>query len=155
MSQEIRVYIPLTPDLVARLQTYGQLDSGLVGFVVDDEIRTLEPQADQDLWEFLALQRAAVHASNGEGPIAIAAADIPVPLLETNVAPASSATLNEGLAVADVVCFHLGDDALGLAAPTIQTAGPDAESVAGYPIELSWFDISEVAQVVRHLLPPQ
>ncbi len=150
MSPEIRMYFPLTPNQVAQLHADRCLDAGLVGFAVDDSIRKDDPDGDAELWEFRALQRAAAHARNADGPIVIAAVDAPSSSDAPTAGQEFSATLNHPLAIADVACLHLGDDALG-----VDILRQSPVSFPGEHIDLSWFDISEMAQVVRLLSPPQ
>lgn len=155
MSPEIRMYFPLTPAQVARLHADRRLDAGLVGFDVDESIRNGEADGDSELWEFAALQRAAAHARNTGGPVVIAAVDVTSSTDLTMLRDERTGTLNHPLVIENVACLHLGDDALDAGAlddgAFEESAGPEA----GQHIDLSWFDISEMAQVVRLLSPPQ
>ncbi len=155
MSPEIRMYFPLTPAQVVRLHTEKCLDAGLVGFAVDDSIRNDDPDGDAELWEFHALQRAAAHARNAAGPIVIAAVDVDSSSGVPTAGQEFSATLNHPLTIADVACLHLGDDAVGVDAVGVDAPRQSPVSIPGEHIDLSWFDISEMAQVVRLLSPPQ
>lgn len=155
MSPEIRMYFPLTPTQVGQLHAEGHIAAGLVGFAVDDSIRESEPDGDAELWEFLTLQRAASHALKADGPCVVAAADVAVSSRSSSAGQEVGATLNHPLAIADVVCLHLGDDALGDHSVGDKPRGQTPEPVPNEHIDLSWFDISEMAQVVRHLSSPQ
>ncbi len=155
MSPEIRMYFPLTPAQVAQLSDEGRIDAGLVGFAVDDSIRAGDPDGDAELWEFLSLQRAAAHAHSAGGPVVVAAADVSSSTVIPSPGQELGAALNGPLAIAGVVCIHLGDDALALGAGGIEALSQRPDPVSGEHIDLSWFDISEMAQVVRHLSSPE
>jgi len=155
MSSEIRMYFPMTPAQVGQLHAEGHIDEGLIGFAVDDAMRDVEPDGDAELWEFLTLQRAAAHALKAGGPVVVAVADVVVSSQSSSPEEDVKATRHPRLAISDVACFHLGDDALGVNTRGEAALGQSPEPASDEHIDLSWFDISEMTQVVRHLSSPQ
>ena len=165
MSPATRMYFPLAPDQVVALLADGQLGAGLMAYGVDDETRAADPDGDEELWEYRALQRAAHHLRTHGGPVVVAAADIDhstVAGAAQNLAGAQS--IDVPLLRTDVASLHLGDDVLlgQTAAATQQRGsdlhdpedvGPDAHE--DEQIDLSWFDTTELAHVVRYLSPPE
>ncbi|MGB3830026.1 MAG: hypothetical protein WA962_14755 [Ornithinimicrobium sp.] len=150
MSPATRMYFPLAPAHVAELHARGRLEAGLRAFAVTDAIRAAEPEADEELWEFLALQDAASCARTAGGPVVVAAADIADPSGDTMSSDPTRGVLTTiPLLLADVASLHLGDDALGSSGPSAAQHRDDEH------IELSWFDTTELAQVVRYLSPPE
>lgn len=150
MSPVTRMYFPLAPDQVAAMLAQDRLESGLMAFAVDDAIRASAPEAEEDFWEFQALQRAAAHARDRGGPTVVAAADVD-DAVETSVhryAP-GALSVNAELRRVDLASFHLGDDALSGHSPPVEQPQHDEQ------IDLSWFDTTELAQVVRLLSPPE
>ncbi len=150
MSPATRMYFPLAPEQVATMLAHGHLDAGLTAFAVDDAIRSADPEADEEFYEFQALQHAAKYAQAAGGPTVVAAADID-DSVSTSPQPQTRGAvfLEAALRRADLASFHLGDDALsGRNTPS----GPHDDHAQ---IELSWFDTTELAQVVRYLSPPE
>lgn len=150
MSPATRMYFPLAPDQVAAMLDHGHLEPGLVAFAVDDVIRASAPENDEEFWEFLALQRAAAYARSAGWSTVVAAADIDASVIvRTDPETSGAVSINAPLLRADLASFHVGDDALsGDAAPTFEH--DDDEQ-----IDLSWFDTTELAQVVRYLSSPE
>ncbi|MGB7448343.1 MAG: hypothetical protein WA892_04360, partial [Ornithinimicrobium sp.] len=116
MSGEIRVYLPLQTEHLIALQDGEELETGLRGFAVTDQIRRAVAGDDVEEQEFLALQQAASSALAAGMPVLIGAADVPEAAL-TGVGPAAGPTLEVSvrLAARDFASFHLDDAALGRA----------------------------------------
>jgi len=146
MSGEVRIYLPLQPEHLIALQDGDELESGLQGFAVTEQIRRVSPGQDSDEHEFLALQQAATAARATGGPVVIGAADVPDTALSDVGRGAQGPTVEVGvpLEYTDFSSFHLDDVALGEPVATSITASEEA-------IDLSWYDVSEVSQVLRHL----
>ncbi|HKJ12587.1 MAG TPA: hypothetical protein VJ976_09420 [Ornithinimicrobium sp.] len=146
MSGEIRVYLPLQPEHLAALQDGEELEAGLRGFTVTDQIRRVSVDDDVEEQEYMALQQAAFAARAAGQPVVIAAADVPASALAHIGRGVEGPVVELGVALQArrVASFHLDDVAL---------QGQDADSTAASDeaIDLSWYDVSEVAQVLRHL----
>ncbi len=150
MSPVTRMYFPVAPDQVATMLAQGRLEPGLMAFAVDDAIRASAPEADEEFWEFRALQRAAAYARAHGGPIVVAAADVPDAVEISEHGQALGAlSVNAELRRGDLASFHLGDDALSGQSRRGEQPQDDEQ------IDLSWFDTTELAQVVRLLSPPE
>ncbi len=165
MSPATRMYFPLAPDQVAALLSHGQLEAGLTGFAVDEETRAADPDGDEDLWEFRALQRAARHMRTNGWPAVVAAADVDDSTVVDAAADLPGAqSVDVPLLRTDVASLHLGDDALrGQSAVATQQQGRDHDDPENLgpdahedeQIDLSWFDTTELAHVVRCLTSPE
>ncbi|MGB3763524.1 MAG: hypothetical protein WA966_09890 [Ornithinimicrobium sp.] len=150
MSPATRMYFPLAPDQVAALLAHGLLESGLMAFAVDNQTRAADPDGDEELWEFRALQRAARYMRSKELPVVVAAADVDEATMTAPVDGVPGArSVDVPLLRADVASLHLGDDALQGRTITAADHYDDEQ------IDLSWFDTTELAQVVRYLSSPE
>ncbi|MGB3257178.1 MAG: hypothetical protein WBG89_07635 [Ornithinimicrobium sp.] len=149
MAPATRMYVPLAPGQVAALLAHGQLESGLIAFAVDDQTRAADPDGDEELWEFRALQRAARHIRSKEWPVVVAAADVGTATIAPVDGVPGARSVDVPLLHTDVASLHLGDDALQGRA-TVAADHHDDEQ-----IDLSWFDTTELAQVVRYLSSPE
>jgi hypothetical protein len=145
MSGEVRVYLPLQPEHLVALQDGEELEVGLRGFAVTEQIRRALAGDDVEEQEFLALQQAASAARATGAVVLIGAADVPATALTQagNDEPALQVAV--ALEAKDFASFHLDDAALGRS----ETA-PSAD--ADESIDLSWYDVSEMSQILRHLI---
>lgn len=158
MSPAIRMYLPLERGQVAELQTQGRLEPGLESFGVTPALRASEPHGDDELWEFLALQQAAAYAQAHRPSIVLAAVDIEGDLLTQSTGEAVDSSpvgpvgrTSVPVTLKNLASLHLGDDALG----DYSESPANDEPANDEPFDLSWFDSTEVAQVVRLLSAPQ
>jgi hypothetical protein len=146
MSGEIRVYLPLQTEHLIALQDGDELETGLVGFAVSEELRRRGVDAAAEEEEFLALQHAAAAVRAAGRPVVIGAADVPGSAVSEvrHAGEGSAVEVGVALETADFCAFHLDDIALGRPVD-LSSVEPDEA------IDLSWYDVSEMAQVLRHL----
>ncbi|MGB3187303.1 MAG: hypothetical protein WBB15_15725 [Ornithinimicrobium sp.] len=145
MSAAQRAYLPVEREQLGYLHSNGAIAAGALAHFVTDALRSSSPSSDEEGLEFIALQQATRHAIAAGHPVIVAAVDLPysavdtsadVPFVVTAPVPAS-----------DVVSFHLSDTALdGLAGDRLE---PDEELDDKEAVELSWFDITELPQILR------
>lgn len=141
----VRCYLPLSAEQVETLRTDRLLPGPGLAFAVTAAVRSAEPDGDDDSWEYAVAQACAAHLLERSAPVVIAAAD----LERGVVSPGHSDSDHAGaLTVADVplprvAAFHLGDDVVS----------GDREALAGAsgPIDLSWYDTTEIAHVCELL----
>lgn len=150
----VRGYLPLTAAQATELSARGSISHEGPLYLVTLAVRALDPTADEDAWEDHALQEAAAGCagSTGHGGVAVLAVDLDLPG-GVSGPPASppgadgspAATAWSGVVqVRDVASVHLGDDVLDPDAPP-----PDPDTA----VELSWYDVTELAQVATLLRP--
>jgi len=136
-----RVFVPLGPAALRRLDAEGRLPPPGRGHAVTDRLREAVPGADEDDLEYTALCDAA-DASVGAGPgwRLVAAADVAAAGVLASVpdggrAPSTESLvwLSEPLDLAHVASFHVGEP-----------GAADDE-------ELSWYDVSELPVILASL----
>lgn len=141
ISPQIRCYLPLTTAQARELHEEGSLAGSLVAFVVTESVRRSDPEGDEEVWEWAALQDAATYCRHQGQPVLVAAADVGRDTIEDSPSSGSRVTVNGPVTLPRVASLHLGDDVVG-----------DAQQVAeDEVIDLSWYDATELAQV-RSLL---
>lgn len=129
-----RIYVPLDAAALDALAADGHRAS--VAFAVTPEVRALIPDADEELYEHLAVQMAAA-ACAGER-IVLAAADVKPELVhEVREGATGQVALDAPVVARTVACFLVGDPG--------DVVTDDAD------VELSWYDASEWS-LVRDLL---
>ncbi|CAN5368608.1 hypothetical protein BH23ACT6_BH23ACT6_18720 [soil metagenome] len=154
MSPARRVYLSLERSDLHELHARGVVPPGLpVHCVTDshlsrantdasDDAATDDAATDNEKLEFIALQQAARYALGRAIPAIIAAADVPESALTT--APESSFVTSDAVPVAQIVSFHLSDEALGAIDVTHPAAVDDKAA-----LELSWFDVTELPLILH------
>lgn len=145
MSPATRAYLPLERGQLSDLHSGGTIKAGVVAFWVTDEARSLDQSSDEEELEFLALHQAARHAREQHFPVIIAAVDLPASAVAPGT-PSPFVTAGE-VPASVVVAFHLSDDAIdgsGVGDPEVLEE-PEEQAA----LELSWFDITELSQILR------
>ena len=137
ISPQIRCYLPLTAELVGELHEAGSMSGSLVAFVVTESVRRSDPDADDEVWEWAALQDAASYCRQQGQPVIVAAADVARDTIDDASPAGSRVTVHGPVTLPRVASLHLGDDLLG----------GDSETADGEEIDLSWYDATELAQV--------
>lgn len=144
IPQQIRCYLPLSADGAAELHEQGSLAGDLVAFVVTDSVRRSDPGGDDEAWEYAALQDAAAYCRQEGLPVLVAAADVGRDTIEDTGRTGSRVMVHGPVGLPRVASLHLGDDLVGEVATVSSSAAV---------IELSWYDVTELADV-RSLLSP-
>lgn len=138
----VRIYLPLATAQLRSLATERRVDEDLTGYAVTDSVRRSDPSGEDESWEYAALQDAAAHCRAAGWPVIVAAADVPRGQVDDRAAAGSQVQVSAPLDLRRVAAFQLGDDAIGGAVTGEQDG----------PIELSWYDTSELDHLVR-LIP--
>ncbi|MBA2696078.1 MAG: DUF6912 family protein [Ornithinimicrobium sp.] len=146
MVELVRVYVPLRPHQVRELVDEGRLAAPLFGVSTAGA-----PEHDTDLQEEAALQHAARLALATEEPVIIAAADVSAEVatgtagraagVEPRASEVLEVTVPGDIALARVAALLVGDDVLGTQ-PAVVDRGK---------VELSWYDTTELTQLVSLL----
>lgn len=143
MSGAIRVYLPLRIDQLHVLSTNRELLSAeLRGFAVTPGLLAALPSPeDEEGGEYAALQDAAFQAAV-QGVRIVVAADLDPDHVDEQFprTPGSSAaqvTVRGGLTLPRVV--------------SLQVLDPDDQRDPGAELELSWYDVTELAQLLAQL----
>jgi len=137
MSRRIRIYLPVDREELRVLeQTRALPDRIRTAFAVTDRLRASAPAEDTEGLEYLATQDAAVDAAT-RGLRVVAAVDLDdEDLTELPDAELVSAVQISGsLPQRHVASFHLLD--------------PPGERDVDADLELSWYDATELALVLR------
>ncbi len=161
MSAGLRVYLPLRPDQVRELADTGRLAGPVAAVAVSDT-----GPIDVEEREHAALQQAARVALQAGHPVLVAALDVAaVDVAAVDVAAAQVAradpstdgaatpaeadarggavTVTGGVVLSRVAALLVGDDVLGIGS-VLDDRGP---------VELSWFDTTELTHLVSLLEP--
>lgn len=136
----LRCYLPLSAEQLAILRADRRLPGPLRATTVTRSVRAAAPSGDQEEWEYAALQAAALGLAADARPVIVAAVDL--------VAETVDASRPEGpqVRVGDVdlprvAAIHVGDD--------VVTGDPAALPAPDEQIELSWYDTTELDQVIE------
>lgn len=132
MSTMTRVYLALTPAHLDELATRGVLPEA-PATAVTPALEAAYPQEDEEGLEFQAIQEAAAATVAGQR-VLVAAADLVTSVTPRTASTPAAARVDE-VALDRVVSFHVGDEGA--------TPAPDHET------ELSWYDVTELAEVRR------
>ncbi|WP_018155373.1 DUF6912 family protein [Demetria terragena] len=132
MSTVTRIYVALTPPQLEVLAVDGQL-SEVAATAVTPALRAAYPHEDQEGLEHEAIQEAAAATLAGQR-VLIAAADVTTPV-DPSTAATPARVAAGPVALDRVVSFHVGD--------------PGVVPDSGQDIDLSWYDITELADVRR------
>lgn len=135
---QIRCYLPLTAEQARQLQDEGSLSGELVAFIVTDSVRRSDPNADEDAWEYAALQDAAAYCLTQTQPVLVAAGDLGQDLIDDTEPTGSQVVVRGTVTLPRIASLHVGDDPVADRAPMSED-----ENV----IELSWYDATELADV--------
>lgn len=144
VQPQIRCYLPLGAERARQLHRDGSLTGDLDAFVVTESVRGSDPGGDQEGWEYAALQDAARHCQRESLAVIVAAVDIGRDSIDATAPTGSRVTVRGPVPRARVAALHVGDDVLGDAA----VPGGLGTGEADPGIELSWYDATELAQVV-------
>lgn len=137
MTQLIRTYVPLDGDELRALAGTGALpDRTRAAFAVTDRLRTAAPGEDDEGLEYLATQDAATDAAARDLRV-VASVDVDGDrVTDRSESPAASAVAVTGAPPKRrVASFHLLD--------------PAGERDVDADLELSWYDATELALVLR------
>lgn len=127
----MRVYVPMLLPELADVAAPGRLPER-TPFAVTDAVRALDPTADEEDLEFEAMCQALDAARDlGAGRRVVAAADVPDAPGTGDDGRLDAAVV---LAVADVVSFHVEEDAGGVG--------------SGYD-DLLWYDVTELPDLAE------
>lgn len=143
MSSFVRIYVPVTSADLQELRDRRELRAG-VGFTVTDAVRTSDPNGEDESWEHAAMQDAAAATVAAGAPVVVIAADVPAEAVTAGQA-GSRVEITSAIPLPRIASVHVGDDVLS---GTPLSASP---ADAGSEIELSWYDTTELDQVVRLL----
>lgn len=152
MPTTIRTYLALTADQVRALPIDRFLEPPLVGFAPTAELSGSEREDA----EFRASQLAAQEALQRGIPVVIAALEVsggvqpadpasPVTVLAEQDVVVRAVTVSERIALSRVAALHIGDDVLEGA--SLKPGGQE-------PLDLSWYDTTEIQYVAQLLASP-
>lgn len=137
MSSVHRVYLPLGAGQLRVLHDDRRLaEDPVTGFAVTPRLRdALPPGGDEEEREYEALQQAA-SAAAANGQRIVVAADIDDAQVQPAAGPAHPATVlvREGVDLRRVV--------------SVQVLDPAAEREAQSALDLSWYDVSELGDLL-------
>lgn len=143
MSAAIRVYVPLSSQQLRTLSTERMLSTPVLpGFAVTPRLlSTLGSEHDDESGEYAALQEAAFQVTV-QGDRVVVAADVDAAQVDAQVerVPGASAALvmvRGGLALRRVV--------------SLQVLDPVDERDPGTELDLSWYDVTELPQLLSNL----
>lgn len=137
-----RVYLPLSTADLQALEAGDALAAGRTAYAVTDHVRSSQPSVadEEELEAYVAGLAAVAGAAAGWGAVVAAAdvaeADVDREATDDLGGPAG-VMLRQQVGQSDVVAFYVGDDVLG------EMADDAAE------ITLSWYDVSELDEVLR------
>ncbi|NYJ73997.1 DUF6912 family protein [Allobranchiibius huperziae] len=137
-----RVYLPLTASQLHTLQGTRRLpDDELVGFAVTELLtETLPASEDDEGREYAALQEAALQSASRGGRVVVAA-DVDDELVQPPAAGDEGSPgrvlVREGLDLRRVV--------------SLQVLDPAGERDPDSDLDLSWYDVTELAQLLLDL----
>lgn len=141
IAPQRRCYLPLTTDQAQELHEHGALSGDLVAFLVTESVRSSDPEGDEEVWEWAALQDAAGYCRDHDLSVLVAAADVAQDTIDATSPQGSRVIVHGPVTLPRIASLHLGDDVVGDGSPVA-----DDEV-----IELSWYDATELAEV-RSLL---
>lgn len=135
----VRCYVPLSVDQLTSLREDRRIPGPLRACTVTSALRAASPSDDQDEWEHAAIQAAATHLVEVGSPVIVAAVDLADRVVDSTDVE-SQVTVGD-IDLPRVASLHVGDD--------VVTGDPDALVVGDGGIELSWYDTTEIDQVVE------
>lgn len=140
-----RAYLPVEREQLCYLHSEGAIAAGVLAHCVTDALRSSSPSSDEEELEFIALQQAARQAIAAGRPVIIAAVDLPCSAVDPSAEFAFVVTAP--VPAGDVVSFHLSDTALDALSGANLEPGEELDEQKA--VELSWFDVTELPQIVR------
>lgn len=136
----LRCYLPLSPEQLDTLRTQRRLAGPLRATTVTRSVRASLPSGDQDEWEYAALQAAALGLAADGQPVIVAAVDLVTETVDAS-RPEGPLVRVGDVDLPRVAAIHVGDD--------VVTGDPEALPDPDEEIELSWYDTTEITQVVE------
>lgn len=136
----VRCYVPLSPDQLETLRDDRRLPGPLAATAVTSAVRSANPAADLEEWEYTALQEAAADLADRGEPVILAAVDLTEDRVDLDTAGSDASVTVGDVDLPRVAALHLGDD--------VVTSDPQARPGPGEEVELSWYDTTELAHVV-------
>ncbi|MFX0539219.1 DUF6912 family protein [Ornithinimicrobium sp. Y1847] len=155
----LRCYLPLDLQQLEALQSQRRIEGPLPAFAVTGALRAERPSADQEEWEYAALQQAAEVQLRRGSPVVVAAADLAEG--DTDVVAGEGEERGSGAVTVGAVdlprvaALHVGDDVVTGDAGALGSVGADGAGGAGgdaAEVELSWYDTTELAHVIELVL---
>lgn len=135
--QTVRCYLPLSLEQLQQLHRERQLSGPLAATTVTDEVRSQLPEADEEEAEHEVAQVAAERLVADGMPVVLVAADIEGGEVSPGEGPWAEVS---GVTLPRVAALYLGEDVV--AADRGPRPDPDEE------LQLSWFDTTELEQVI-------
>lgn len=136
----LRCYLPLSPEQLDTLRGDRRLAGPLRACTVTRSVRDSLPSGEQEEWEWAALQAAAVSLHAEGEPILVVAVDLVRETVDASRPEGSQVRVGD-VDLPRVAAIHVGDDVVTGDPSTLP--GPNEE------IELSWYDTTEIEQVVE------
>lgn len=151
-STSVRVYLPATLDDLATLWAHGSLHPRAGAYAVSAALRSDDPEADLEEWEFQAFAQASeaclgLLGADGPARRVVVSADIEAARVHEEPAAAPAGVVVDGeVGVAAVAAVHVdGIDAAGRVKSVLDGAPADTLD----DVALEWFAPSEVAALLR------
>lgn len=135
----LRCYLPLSPAQLQTLRTDRRLAGPLRATTVTRSVRASAPSGDQEEWEYAALQAAALGLAADGAPVIVAAVDLVTETVDASRPEGPQVRVGD-VDLPRVAAIHVGDDVV--TGDPAALPGPDEE------IELSWYDTTELGQVI-------
>lgn len=173
MPEQLRVYLPVTLPLLARLRSDGELRLGVgptgaepTGHAVTPNLREWYAEADEEELEYAAFTRAAqdsLHLLRGDAQApprrAVVAVDLPAQSVVPVDAQLGSSLVRAPavLVLADVASVHVdgkGAEPDVRAAAEVVAAAATGDDDAQFTVdgaedhELEWYDVTELDQLL-------
>lgn len=145
MTDHARVYIPVTPADLTALRDARSLPvptGSRAAYAVTDAVRASDPGGETEGWEYAALQDAAAAAVAVGGPVVVVAADVDMADVDAG-STGSQVALSREVPLPRIASLHVGDDVLS--ASPVDPVHPESG------VELSWYDTTELEQVIALL----
>ena len=136
----LRCYLPLSPQQLETLRRDRRLPGPLRACTVTRSIRAALPSGDQEEWEYAALQAAALGLAADGAPVIVAAVDLVQDSVDASRPEGPQVRIGD-VDLPRVAALHVGDDVI--------TADPGALPGPDEEIELSWYDTTELGQVIE------
>ncbi|KNX37715.1 DUF6912 family protein [Luteipulveratus halotolerans] len=139
MNTTTRVYLPVTADDLAALDERRELPGPTrEAYAVTAAVLRAQPHEDPEVLEYGALQDAALASGAGGVRIVVAAADLEQPVVREPDEGIETAVVVDGaVALPRIVSLHVGD--------------VGADTSGEEDVELSWYDVTEIALVRAEL----
>lgn len=136
----LRCYLPLSPELLRTLRADRRLPGPLRATTVTRSVRASVTSGDQEEEEYAALQAAALGLAADGQPVIVAAVDLVTENVDASRPEGPQVRVGD-VDLPRVAAIHVGDD--------VVTGDPAALPAPDEEIELSWYDTTEIAQVIE------